>query len=315
MLPPKRPSGSLPSPAARVGTGATQVMPVYEIVKARVLVRLHDRLDPAKSRRMPLSLLQQTARQQVEQVIDAEAPRMSRADRDRLAEEVLGEAFGFGPLEELFRDAAAKEIMVLGPQAVVVRREQGWVPTNVKFRDEEYLRVILGRVAAQGEAVAAGLPPSVIDTKLNNGFRAVAVLPPAVLGTPATAVFVRFPDPGTQTHPALVQTGTHAPVPAAAAPPTAGGSIRTTTPGPRPSPLESPAPGEGVLGRYRERIRQRIISKMASLGVFDVSRLEVAELRKVVAAYVEEFCTTENVYLSAPDQGRLTLEILTAMKR
>ena len=101
MLPPKRPSGSLPSPAARVGTGATQVMPVYEIVKARVLVRLHDRLDPAKSRRMPLSLLQQTARQQVEQVIDAEAPRMSRADRDHQRFEVV---VAVGPFAQDFEE-------------------------------------------------------------------------------------------------------------------------------------------------------------------------------------------------------------------
>ena len=219
MLPPKRPSGSLPSPAARVGTGATQVMPVYEIVKARVLVRLHDRLDPAKSRRMPLSLLQQTARQQVEQVIDAEAPRMSRADRDRLAEEVLGEAFGFGPLEELLRDPTVKEVMVLGPHAVVVRRDPGWTPTNVKFRDEDHVRIILEKALTQGEPVA---------------------------GVPAQTV---------------------------------------------------------------------IDAKLAGHGVYDLARLEIGELRRVVAAYVQEFCATENVYLSDTDQGRLTLEILAGMNR
>lgn len=304
---PSRPPGSSPSLPAVRGPGSTAAIPVYEIVKARVLVRLNDRLDPGKSRRMPPSIFQQTARQLVEQAIEAEGSRLGRGDREKLAEEVLGEAFGFGPLEELFRDATAKEIMVLGPQAVVVRREQGWAPTNVKFRDEEHLRVILGRVAGLGEAVAAGLPPSVIDAKLANGFRAVAVLPPAVLGTPATAVFVRPPDAPAPAVQVSGATGMH--------PVLSAGTGRVASPGPRPGAVESPAPGSQTLGRYRARVTERIVVKLAGLGVYDLSEVEIGELRKLVAATVEEFCAAERIYLSGTDQGRLTLEILTGMNR
>jgi hypothetical protein len=299
---PSRPSGPSPSPPVR-GPGSTAAIPVYEIVKARVLVRLNDRLDPGKSRRMPPSLFQQTARQLVEQTIEAEGSRLGRADRDRLAEEVFGEAFGFGPLEELFRDATVKEILVLGPQAVVVRREPGWAPTNVKFRDEEQLRLTLGRVAVQGEAVAAGLPPSVIDAKLANGFRAVAVLPPAVVGTHATAVFVRPPDAPAPPAPVSGGTGTH--------PAVSAGTGRVA---PAP-PRESAAPGSQTLTRYRVRVTERIIVKLAGLGVYDLSAVEVGELQKLVAATVQEFCAAERIYLSDTDQGRLTLEILTGMNR
>jgi hypothetical protein len=291
-------------PAVR-GPGSTAAIPVYEIVKARVLVRLNDRLDPSKSRRMPPSIFQQTARQLVEQAIEAEGSRLGRGDREKLAEEVLGEAFGFGPLEELFRDATAKEIMVLGPQAVVVRREQGWAPTNVKFRDEEHVRVILGRVSGLGEAVAAGLPPSVIDAKLSNGFRAVAVLPPAVLGTPATAVFARSPD--APAAPVSGATGMH--------PVLSDGTGRVAPPGPRPGMAESPPPGSQTLGRYRAKVTERIVVKLAGLGVYDLSEVEIGELRKLVSATVDEFCAAEKVYLSDTDQGRLTLEILTGMNR
>jgi len=299
---PPRSSGSLPPPAAR-GAGLTGGFPVYDLVKARVLHRLNDRLDPGKSRRMPPSLFQQTARQWVEQAVDVEAARLPRGDRDRLIADVFAEAFGFGPLEELFRDAAVKEVMVLGPQAVVARRDEGWLPTNVKFRDEDHLRLVLDKVNSQGEAVAAGLPGSVLDVKLANGFRAVAVVPPPVLGTPATAVFVRAADAptpagGTGAHPAL-----------------SPGTGRVPTPAPRPGLPDAPAAGDQTLGRYRVRITGRIIAKLAGHGVYDLSRLEIGELRKVVAAYVQEFCETENVYMSDTDQARLTLEILAGMNR
>ena len=54
---------------------------------------------------------------------------------------------------------------------------------------------------------------------------------------------------------------------------------------------------------------------MASLGVYDLSRLDITELRKVVAAYIDEYCHAEKVFLSGTDQGRLMLEILTGMRR
>jgi hypothetical protein len=303
---PPRSSGSFQPQAVR-GPGSTAAIPVYEIIKARVLVRLNDRLDPSKSRRMPPSLFQQTARQLIEQTIEAEGSRLSRLERERLAEDVFSEAFGFGPLEELFRDATAKEIMILGPHAVVVRREQGWTPTNVKFRDEEQIRLILGRVATQGEAVAAGLPPSVIDAKLANGFRAVAVLPPEVLGTPATAVFVRPPDAPAAATPESGGTGMH--------PALSMGTGRVAPPNPRSGSVEVPAPGEQTLSRYRAKVTERIIVKLASLGVYDLSEVEIGELRRLVAAVVQEFCAAEKIYLSDTDQGRLTLEILTGMNR
>src|SRR5205823_8983408 len=129
---------------------------------------------PSKARRMPSALFQQTARQQIDQVIELEAARLQPADKLRLAEDTYREAFGFGPLEELFPDATVKEILVLGPNAVVVRREQGWTPTNVKFRDAEHIQEVLERAGLLGESVSSGLQNSALDVKLSNGFRVVA---------------------------------------------------------------------------------------------------------------------------------------------
>ena len=310
MALPQRPlSGSIPYPGHR-GSGAVQTVPAAEIVKARVLFKLQDRLDLAKLRRMPASLMQQTARQQVEQTIDADAARLPRADRDRLVEEVLAEAVGFGPLEGLLRDPATKEVMLLGPQSVIVRREQGWGPTNVKLRDEEHVQELRDRAAALGEVVGGALSGSALDVKLPNGFRVVAVTPPPVMNMPPTVVFTRAEPASGQHHtvPAEPRSGI-TPAPVASNGPASGRYPASA------AAAETPPPGENHLARYRVKITARITAKLASLGVYDLTRVDVGELRKVVAAYVQEYCESEHIYLSDTDQGRLILEILTGMNR
>lgn len=88
------------------------------------------------------------------------------------------------------------------------------------------------------------------------------------------------------------------------------GSNAITTPPPRSTESQADA-----LTRHRNRIIERLISKLASLGVYDLHRVEIAEMRKVVAAYVSEYVVAEKIFLSDTDQSRLILEILTAMQR
>lgn len=317
-----RPQPRLPSPSAFTASG-------YEVVKVRLLIKLQDRLAALKARRMPPSLLAEAARQQVDQLVEVELNRLPPEDRARLAREVAEEAFGFGPLEELFADRTVTEITVLGTQAVLVRRGQGWVPTNVRFRDEDHLADVLDKVRGQGEAVAAGLPDSVLDVRLGNGFRAVAVIPPAAAGAAPLAAFVRCETPapevhpgfgsastgssGSATHPALGSGGGGTQGLRASA----GKSSMTASGRIAPPAARSGArPGiESPLDRHRQRITERFTAKLAALGVFDLSGIDSAELRKVIAAYVDEYCKAERIFLSDTDKGKVILEILTGMGR
>lgn len=327
-------SGTTLAPAARI-PGATHSIPVFEVVKTRILIKLQERLDALKARRMPASLLAEASRQLVEQVIETEAARLHRTDRERLAREVAEEAFGYGPLEELFADPGVKEITVLGAQGILVRRDQGWLPTNLRFRDEEHVGEVLAKARGQGEAVGGALPDSVLDVRLPNGFRVVAVVPPAATGAPLLASFVRTdplpPPPPAEVHngfaggaPATGSTGSGTfQIGGSAGGGTQGrgsagggtqrpGSGRITPPGPR-SGVRPPA--DNGVDRHRQRITERFTAKLAALGVFDLTGIDSAELRKVIAAYVEEYCRTERVFLTDTDKSRVILEILTGMGR
>jgi hypothetical protein len=179
-----------------------------------------------------------------------------------------------------------------------------WLPTSVQFRSVDHLMATLDRMAAHADPVG-GVTTSVnlFDLKLPNGFRAVAVIPPSALGQPATVAFIRTESAPEPALPA--SSGRHPAIPP---------HVPATAPG--TSPLESSTPGDrDPLTRYRSRIIERLISKLASLGVYDIHRVEVSELRKVVAAYISEYCDGENIYLSDEDRGRLLLEIMSAMGR
>ncbi len=353
---PQRPSGGYPAaqgPKSGVisASGTTQS---FEAIKIKVLAKLEDRMDPSTSKRMPVSLLRQSLRTYAEQIAEQEGRGLPKPDRERLVDEVLAELLGYGPLEELFNEPAVREVMVCGPHAVIVRRDQGgWIPCHVRFRDDDHLNAALDRLATHADPVG-GITTSVntFDLKLPNGFRVVAVLPPPALGVAAVVAFIRVEAAAATAAPTTASTSsTNLPRTAASAsssgsstnlPRTAPASV-TTTPGPvgsgstssgvRP-PSDSPAappPRRGSdiianpqprpvdsadsLTKHRNRIIERLISKLASLGVYDLHRVEIAEMRKVVAAYVSEYVVAEKIFLSDTDQSRLILEILTAMQR
>ncbi len=354
---PQRPSGSVPTAGRKSGLFAHPQVP-FEAVKRRVLAKLEERLDMSASKRMPQSLLRQSLRQHAEQVADQEARGFTKADRDRLVDDVLAELLGYGPLEELFCDAAVREVMVTGPGTVIARRDQGqWMPTSVKFRDEAHVRATLDRIATHADPVGPVMASvAVFDMKLPNGFRALAMIPPEALDQPATATFLReasVPAPGPVVPPKKDPPPSHVAPPSASssnngtprtvpAAPSNNGTLRTvpgsahasprapgsgliTTPPPRANPNESgvslsaspssSGAAHDPLSRHRARITERLLAKFASLKVYDVTRFDPNELRKVIAAYVSEYGETEKVYLSDTDQGRLTLEILTSLRR
>lgn len=327
---PQRPSGNFVPSAARKSGPIAFPSASFETVKRRVLAKLEERVDLSASRRMPQSLFRHSLRQQADQIADLEARGLSKADRDRMLEEVLGELLGYGPLEELFADPAVREIMVSGPGVVIARREQGqWLPTSVKFRDEEHVRAVLDKIATHADAVGPVMASvAVFDMKLPNGFRAVAVLPPGALGVPATAAFLRetpVQAPKEVPKDALPGTSPTGSASTAAGPPRSGASLLTaprapgsamvTAPGPRTGPLDSPAPGErDPLARHRARILERLLAKFARMGLYDVQRLDANELQKVIAAYVGEYAAAES-YMSETEQSRITLEILTSLRK
>lgn len=320
---------------------------LHDSLRKRATARVVERIDLAKSRHKPLSLLRQEAKRIVEQFLDTEAPTLPRPERDQIVEETLADVLGYGPLEELFHDEKTDEFMVLGHDQVIRRDRDHWLPVNTKFRDKDQYRLLLEKVVAQGEPIVSDMQglttasAAAFDVKLLNGFRVVGVLPPAVLDHPPLAVFTRVSRPAKVAAPAAAKAAP-APLPAR---PAATKPLNQTPLGlGKPAPRVAPAPppvrksnavdfdlpaGEDVeaeqtamtmrmldpVEHCRVMILDKLRKKLAAAGVTDVRVIPMNELTRVVAMYVQEFDAEEGLGLEKGDQERLTLEILVAIKR
>src|SRR5207247_6033378 len=70
---------------------------------------------------------------------------LSGRERERLALEVLDEAFGLGPLEPLLQDPGINDILVNGPKLVYVERAGILDETNIRFKDDTHLMHIIDK--------------------------------------------------------------------------------------------------------------------------------------------------------------------------
>lgn len=112
---------------------------------------------------------------------------ISRYELDRLAEEVVDELTGFGPLEILLRDPGVSEILVNGPGRVFVEREGRLYQSDLRFIDDHHvLRVIQRILAPLGRRLDESSP--MVDARLPDGSRVNAIIPPVALDGPCISI-------------------------------------------------------------------------------------------------------------------------------
>ena len=123
----------------------------------------------------------------IERLVQNEGTPMTVAERDRVTEEILDEVFGLGPLEQLLKDPTVSDIMVNGFDNVYVERGGKLIETNIRFKDQAHLRMIIDRVVSNvGRRIDDSSP--IVDARLEDGSRVCAVIPPLSLIGPVVSI-------------------------------------------------------------------------------------------------------------------------------
>jgi pilus assembly protein CpaF len=134
----------------------------------------------------------------VRRLVDEQAAVLSDRSRAAIAELILRDTVGLGPLEELLADPQVEEVMVNGHRNVYVERGGHIEPTDVRFASERELRDTIERILAPVGRRVDELNP-MADARLSDGSRVNVVIPPLAVDGPALCVR-RFtaarPDPG-----------------------------------------------------------------------------------------------------------------------
>ena len=112
---------------------------------------------------------------------------ISRYEMERLAEEIVDELTGFGPLEVLLRDPAVTEILVNGPYRVFVERDGILHQSELRFIDDHHVERVMQRILAPlGRRLDESSP--MVDARMPDGSRVNAIIPPIALDGPCLSI-------------------------------------------------------------------------------------------------------------------------------
>jgi len=159
----------------------------YHELKQMIHRQLIDRLDLASLESVDNEFLQQQVDRVVRTLLKEQDLRLSPTDEERLVKEIRDETFGLGPIEPLLHDPEISDILVNTYRQVFVERRGKLELTNVTFRDDQHLRVIIDRIVSRvGRRVDEASP--YVDARLPDGSRVNAIIPPLALDGPLLSI-------------------------------------------------------------------------------------------------------------------------------
>jgi len=117
---------------------------------------------------------------------------LAREEREMLVKELVDEALGLGPLEELLRDSQITEIMVNRFDQVYVERRGKITLSDKRFFDNNHVIQVIRRIIAPlGRRIDESTP--LVDARLKDGSRVNAIIPPLAVNGPSITIR-RFPE-------------------------------------------------------------------------------------------------------------------------
>jgi pilus assembly protein CpaF len=158
----------------------------YEL-KGVIHRKLVDQLDMAKLSNDASEELREQVRQVVLALCEEEDTLFNAGERQRLAQEILDETFGLGPLETLLADPRISDILINGPRQIYVERGGKLTLTDVKFKDDGHLLHIIDKIVSPLGRRCDEVSP-MVDARLKDGSRVNAIIPPLSIDGPSMSI-------------------------------------------------------------------------------------------------------------------------------
>ena len=170
-----------------VGRQKTNVKPEYQELKFTLHRKLVDKINLEALATIDNQRVRAEVREALIHLIDAESTLLSSLEKQQIADEVLDEVFGLGPLEPLLTDPTISDILVNTYKQVYVERRGLLELTNVTFRDDQHLLRIIDKIVSQvGRRIDESTP--MVDARLSDGSRVNAIIAPLAVDGPLLSI-------------------------------------------------------------------------------------------------------------------------------
>jgi len=145
------------------------------------------RLDPVAVASMDSGQLRSAIIEAVGAVAGDQRVQLNGREQSLLADELVHDMLGLGPLEPLLADDRVTDIMINGPDNAFIEVSGRLQPADIRFRDNAHLLAIAQRIAsAIGRRVDESSP--LLDARLLDGSRINIVVPPLALDGPCLSI-------------------------------------------------------------------------------------------------------------------------------
>ncbi len=145
--------------------------------------------DPAKENELRIR-----TQQTIASLLEKENQNFTREERALIVKEVLDEALGLGPLEDLLADPSISEIMVNRRDLIFIEKSGRLIKSDRSFTSNKELRTIIERIVTPlGRRINDTSP--YVDARLKDGSRVNAIIPPLALDGPCLTIrkFAKVP--------------------------------------------------------------------------------------------------------------------------
>jgi pilus assembly protein CpaF len=183
------PTAALPKPATQAHPDDLDAVQTRHPWRQRVHDRLLDTIDLRRRDlvRMSDAELRTETGKLVREIIDALSDLPPQIDRAALRRDVLNEAIGLGPLEELLGDDGVTEVMVNRADEIFIERDGRLHRHPIVFTSDRAVMGVIERIVAPlGRRIDESWP--LVDARLPDGSRVNAVIPPLALKGPTLTV-------------------------------------------------------------------------------------------------------------------------------
>ncbi len=164
-----------------------QSNPEHERLKKQLHAELIDTIDLSRLRDRSRKDIEPQLRTTLANLITARRMQISREAAGLLADDVINEVLGFGPLEKLLADPGISDILINSADTVYIEKDGKLQRSEVRFNDDQHLMHIIERiVGGVGRRIDESTP--MVDARLPDGSRVNAIIPPLALDGPSVSI-------------------------------------------------------------------------------------------------------------------------------
>ena len=182
---------ALPASASATTSKDDELIRIKQSVHQQVVERLDLKKmslmawsDPRQLQRLR-QLVEQMSVDLLTQAFQGQVP--SYPVRAKLVKEIVDEALGLGPLEELLADPAVTDILVNNKDQIYVERHGKLQLTGQRFVSDDQVRTVIERIVAPlGRRIDESNP--MVDARLPDGSRVNAIIPPLSIKGPSLSI-------------------------------------------------------------------------------------------------------------------------------